>query len=152
MDPIHIGEAGRALEISRQYGMILRQHAGNISQESLDGLVSAYPSHGFVIDRDEVAKLFNETRVPTPEELKLPAYFGVRGRWPMGYGEDPLIAFLSSESAEQVNQNVELANEAPPEGADAERTTVEEDRRGEPENAPAAVGAGVTQIAARSRR
>ena len=48
VDPLHIGEAGRAMSIAGRYGRRLLDHAENIGSRELDFIMSEYPSHGFV--------------------------------------------------------------------------------------------------------
>lgn len=60
IDPNRIGELTRAMKIAKQYGQHLNEKTGNLkNQESLEQIISGYPSHSFVIDRKEAGKLFN---------------------------------------------------------------------------------------------
>ena len=101
IDPMHIGEAGRAMDIARKYGQILMSGSRNFSDASLDKLVSEYPSHGFIIDRQEAKKIFEHVREPSNLEESLPRFFGSGGHWPIGSTTDPLIGFLSTELPEK---------------------------------------------------
>lgn len=58
IDPMRLAEMQRAMEIAFQYGYRLAEKSGNLRANGLPDLVSAYPSHGFVIDRKEAKKLF----------------------------------------------------------------------------------------------
>ena len=89
IDPLKIGENSRAMKIASGYGIRLGMHSGNLqSAESMENLVSGYPSHGFVIDREEASALF--VNVSTPDKdmehlcelLEERAYFSVDDRSP----------------------------------------------------------------------
>jgi hypothetical protein len=98
IDPMHVGEAERALEIATQYGRRLSGEGGNlISDSTLNHLVSHYPSHGFIIDLAEAKNIFKNVRRFTEAETDLVALFGSRGRWPAFGEDDVVIDFLSSE-------------------------------------------------------
>ena len=72
VDPLDIGEARRAMSIAQDYGNRLFQQGRNIAEEGvLERLTSAYPSHGFVIDRLEAKGLFLNVREPTEQESAL---------------------------------------------------------------------------------
>lgn len=61
MNPNKIGEYARALEIGEQYGIrILTRHMGwprDKAEQTIKRLVKQYPSHGFVIDAEELSLL-----------------------------------------------------------------------------------------------
>ena len=71
VDPIHVGEAGRAMRIAGDYGERLLSVGGNITKENLESLMIGYPSHDFVIDRWEADDKFYNVREPTQQELDL---------------------------------------------------------------------------------
>ncbi len=100
VDPVHISEASRAMLIAGLYGKSLLESGSNIDLEQLNSLLTAYPSHGFVIDRLEAESLFKAIREPTVEEAKLASLLGSLARWPidaeMAQNTVP-FAFLSSE-------------------------------------------------------
>lgn len=58
IDPIRLGEMQRATRVALEYGQRLNSYANNLKEDALEALISAYPSHGFVIDRKEAAELF----------------------------------------------------------------------------------------------
>jgi hypothetical protein len=66
IDPMRMAEMHRHLSVARAYGA--RLDRGNLLPNGLDYLISAYPSHEFVIDRKEAEKLFKTVRAPTEEE------------------------------------------------------------------------------------
>lgn len=61
LDPIKIGEYARALEIGERYGiLILTRYMGwkyDDAEKTIKILVKQYPSHGFVIDIEELVSL-----------------------------------------------------------------------------------------------
>jgi hypothetical protein len=104
IEPIKIGENQRAMSITRNYGSRLVQKSGLLrNQRILDYLVSAYPDHGFVIDREEAGLLFNNVEIPTAEmetmaeALKDKIIQSADG--PIGKSAD--IRFLSTEAKPQ---------------------------------------------------
>lgn len=64
IDPMRLAEMQRAMEIAYEYGTRLAQKSGNLRTNGLQDLVSAYPSHGFVIDRKEAKRLFIDVLRP----------------------------------------------------------------------------------------
>ena len=82
IDPYHLGEATRSVRIASNYGRRLLFKTDNYTNDSLEILVSGYPSHGFVIDRQEATMLFSNVRDPTEMEESLPESLGDDGRQP----------------------------------------------------------------------
>ncbi|WP_444914659.1 hypothetical protein [Microbulbifer sp. TRSA007] len=68
IDPIRLGEHQRAMNIADAYGQRLNRKFSNTTDEQIRQLLSAYPTHGFVIDRKEAAELFSRVREPSKEE------------------------------------------------------------------------------------
>ncbi len=97
VDPLHIGEAGRGMGIAGRYGERLLHIGGNVKEGALPAILSEYPAHGFVIDREEAMTLFTEVRKPVESELSLLSSLNQIARLP---NEDdvPHIKFLSEES------------------------------------------------------
>ena len=71
IDPLLVGEAGRAMSIGSAYGQRLLRYGKNILPAELQKLITNYPYHGFVIDRQEASDLFKVVRDPSKEELRL---------------------------------------------------------------------------------
>ena len=131
VDPLHIGEAGRAMSIAGHYGKRLLRHGQNIEMEELEFIISEYPSHGFVIDRGEAELLFKNVREPSEKEIFLAEMLGQDARWPeiMSRGDEPPFRFLSSEPDEP----------SEPDGEDDDGTTpgrIEGAGPGKPSKAP----------------
>ena len=80
VDPMYVGEAARALSIAHAYGKRLFGDSGNWTEESLNQLLSGYPSHGFVIDRHEADGLFVNVREPKGDEIILANMMGDASR------------------------------------------------------------------------
>ena len=97
IDPMHVGEAGRALEIAREYGRRLNDHGGNLKDGAIDRLVADYPSHDFIIDISEAKRLFKQVNPPSESQMELAAALGPTGRWPARRRGDEIICFLSTE-------------------------------------------------------
>lgn len=70
IDPIRMSEIERQLNIASAYGERLSK-SGNLKPGSLSRLLAQYPSHGFVIDKEEASELFNKVESPTPELSQL---------------------------------------------------------------------------------
>ena len=95
IDPMHVGEAGRANRVGKQYGEMLIARSQNSSPENLEKLISAYSSHAFVIDRLEAKELFNNVREPNDLEVELARLLDKTALWPMAHLREPMITFLS---------------------------------------------------------
>jgi hypothetical protein len=76
LDPVHLAESARGLEIGGEYAeRLLRRYrpalwAAN-GPKLLDRLVHAYPTHGFIIDREEAEELGLPIRAPAGPEAAL---------------------------------------------------------------------------------
>jgi hypothetical protein len=71
IDPVRIGEIQRAMAVAQAYGQRLANK--NTKGGTLDKLVGAYPSHSFVIDRDEAKDLFHQVTAPEDDQRALAA-------------------------------------------------------------------------------
>ena len=109
VDPLHIGEAGRAMSIAGRYGRRLLDHAENIGSRELDFIMSEYPSHGFVIDRQEATSLFKNVREPSGTEVLLAYKLGLPARLPdhTQIGEGVPFRFLSNEPSPTEDDDLE---------------------------------------------
>lgn len=63
IDPIKIAEVERSMTIVRDYGERLQN--GNLIPGALDSLITGYPSHSFVIDRNEAKRIFHNVSHPS---------------------------------------------------------------------------------------
>jgi Serine dehydrogenase proteinase len=75
IDPMLLGEFDRANQIAIKYGQRLIERSKNTSEDDLFDLVTAYPSHSFVIDKHEAKKIFKRVRQPTKDER---LFYGAR--------------------------------------------------------------------------
>lgn len=101
VDPMHVGEAGRALQIAVQYGEILRSESRNITPRDLSRLTTGFASHDFVIDLAQIKGLFSNVRVPDELEQVLANILDSAAAEP----EDAaIVAYLSTEKAEPQEQ------------------------------------------------
>ena len=62
VDPVQLGSIERSLSIAHDYGNRLKSK--NVKESTLDKLINAYSSHGFVIDIGEAKELFENVREP----------------------------------------------------------------------------------------
>jgi len=71
IDPHRLGEVDRMMNIAREYGERLCKDRGNVKEDTIKKLLKGYPSHGFIIDRNEADGLFNtvEPLLDTEEAL-----------------------------------------------------------------------------------
>jgi hypothetical protein len=69
MDPIRLAEVQRQVRVISDYGE--RIGKSNLKSGALKRLLADYPSHDFVIDRNEIEELFEKVEEPTPELSKL---------------------------------------------------------------------------------
>ena len=102
IDPVHIGEANRAIDIASRYGSRLLEKGQNSDEERLNRLISDYPSHEYVIDHVEAARLFDEVLVPQESEYDLSLHLGEDSVIPYWPDEDEMdrfvpFVFLSAE-------------------------------------------------------
>jgi Serine dehydrogenase proteinase len=98
IDPLHVGEAARALQVADHYGRLLIRIGGNVRPDLLEHLIGHYPSHTFVIDMEEAASVFHRVRHPTEEEAALAEELGRVAIIPLPH-ERLKIEFLSEEVA-----------------------------------------------------
>lgn len=119
IEPNRLGEIARAMSIAEQYGERLDRVSDNLKPGALQKLVNGYPSHRFVIDREETKDLFRRVREPEPDERVLvESLEGIRqglSRVPnmhVSPGEinpEPFIGYLSTTLEEEQNEAEEGA-------------------------------------------
>ncbi len=76
LDPMRLGEYRRDMMVAAEYGKRLDQgnlKTGEARSDPLQRLTHEYPSHGFVIDREEAQEIFNMVRPPERQETALAA-------------------------------------------------------------------------------
>lgn len=102
IDPIHMGEVYRSMAIAKEYGSRLIATAKNCDSNTLDRLISGYPSHGFVIDGAEASTLFRNVRDCSPDEAELLHELGNSAHI---LSEQPFVKFISDEIEEKADES-----------------------------------------------
>ena len=69
IDPMRFGENSRAMRIGEEYGERLGEIGKNLQEKALQKLLAGYPSHNFVIDREETKRLFKQCGNPRTKKL-----------------------------------------------------------------------------------
>ena len=113
IDPIHMGEVYRSMAIAREYGRRLMVKSKNFDKDTLDSLISDYPSHGFVIDKEEAAERFKLVRACTEDETILIEELGDYALFP---ADKPWVRFISDdveETEDDTTANQETVLEQP---------------------------------------
>ena len=82
IDPEIIGQNRRDLKVAYEYRLRLARYGGNIDEEAIRRLVHDYPSHDFVIDKEEAGELFFRVLDPTRAVLDLTLVLGDRALRP----------------------------------------------------------------------
>lgn len=67
LNPDVIGSDYRDLAVAMEYGERLAQRSDNLHSHAIQRLISGYPSHDFIIDRDEANTLFRHVKEPSAE-------------------------------------------------------------------------------------
>lgn len=98
IDPMHVGEVSRAMNIGLEYGHRLSAIGKNTKDETIIKLTNAYPSHDFVIDSKEITELFEHVRLPSEQEFKLIDLLGYAVQQPED--ESATIVFISKSLSE----------------------------------------------------
>jgi Serine dehydrogenase proteinase len=132
VDPMHVGEAGRALQVAIQYGELLRAESRNINPMQLSRLTTGFASHDFVIDLPQIKELFANVRVPDEIELLLAKLLGVPAVEPE---QSPIVAYLSTQASEPAEQ---VPSEPEPRANGQDNETTTGNRQTRPEQAPRA--------------
>lgn len=107
LDPLKIGENTRTMQIAEHYGFRLALHSKNLqNHECLEGLVSAYSSHAFVIDREEASGLFVNVSEADGRFEALSMAIGPYARFPIEQfdGEQTIIRYLSKAKPNENQQ------------------------------------------------
>lgn len=102
IDPMHIGEVSRAMKIGYEYGTRLSEVSKNCKDDTLNRLTYTYPSHGFVIDRQEATLIFHNVREPNRTEIELIEAFE---NLVLDPSSESIIGYVSSPKEELKNEN-----------------------------------------------
>jgi len=71
-----LGSDLRDLNVATAYGHRLSEHCKNAKQNTVETLVSGYPSHNFIIDKAEAETLFERVESPSSAMTNLVAALG----------------------------------------------------------------------------
>lgn len=71
IDPDSLGNDLRDLQIATEYGSRLAHYGQNVRSDTIEKLVEQYPSHNFIVDKQETGTLFHNVENPTDDTLKL---------------------------------------------------------------------------------
>ena len=116
LDPVKLGENERDINIVVEYGQRLAEYGKNLKEDALLKLRGKYPSHSFVIDREEAAKLFRRVRPLNDFEIWVFEKLG-DNVWDGLIGKRIFIQYLTGE----VPANTNSTN--PPEGGETDETS-----------------------------
>ena len=114
IDPVKIGEHQRAIGIAQQYGELLNEMTKSLKQGALTTLIAGYPSHGFVIDRKEAAKLFNHIYKPCG---KLRSVFEALSPYCFDFnrlGSNPIVFNFKPETIQEKPNDDEPTSQSKP--------------------------------------
>lgn len=100
IDPLHVGNVSRAMKIGVEYGKRLTEKSKNAKDGTINHLTNGYPSHDFVIDRNEAGSLFKNVRSPNEEEARLIELLGYGIREP---NSETLLFYISDSSEESLD-------------------------------------------------
>jgi hypothetical protein len=105
VDPIRIGADARAMNIGRDYAVRLNLKANNlVSVEALNMLLNGYPSHSFVIDQSEAARLFTNVK---PLDGQLGVLVGALGELATTPRSEPIVCYLDGVSDGEADEQGE---------------------------------------------
>jgi hypothetical protein len=113
IDPLRMGEAQRSMRIAREYGERLKSKL--LKSGALDRLVQDYPSHGFVIDKEEALEYFSQVDDLTADEMSLGEFlenFDSYVRWPKDQPEVFDVSTFFERIRESENKRAQAAAQA----------------------------------------
>ena len=122
IDPARLAESARGLEIGAEYAerLLKRYRAAFWAQQGskiLDRLIHGYPTHGFIIDQEEVQDLGIPMKIPDDQEAALLDRLAIAL---IEFGTEQDLIALAGLSRETIAAAQELLNGIP---EHAERTT-----------------------------
>lgn len=103
LDPVVIAEDYRSNRVAHAYAERLNFHSKTLVRhqafDALEKLLSGYPSHGFVIDRQEAASLFRQVKPISDEVVALIDDLGADAIMPRNRtrGQSPKLEYLNDE-------------------------------------------------------
>lgn len=136
LDPMRLGDNARAILVADEYGSRLGQES--LKFGALERLINKYPSHSFVIDREEARECFTSVREPSTEEEEFLDFLDVWARKNADNSSNVMLLTIPTEPSEvgESESKQEASGEreyelptVPPEGA---RQQSEQADRGDP--------------------
>lgn len=109
IDPQKIGEIARSMAVGRSYAQRLNLKPKNLQKYALENLLRGYPSHGFVIDRQEAAELFHRVREPDSEET---AFLLELGELAISPSRKPIAMLFKHEEEDHESKRAVTAKKA----------------------------------------
>jgi hypothetical protein len=106
LDPMRLGEVERFVRISQEYGDRLR--SPNVKKGTIERLLGSYPSHEFVIDREEASELFEKVEKPS-DDLEFVAEIIIGNNHPT---EDDQTTFIQYINVDQNTPSAAPSQEA----------------------------------------
>ena len=117
IDPMRLAEVNRSLSITQEYADRL---ARNLKDDALSKLIMEYPSHGFVIDREEAKTLFKRVDKPPPLLFAVAESFKDLAH-NMLERDDVFTLFLNDlQGPDRGSQDDQTNNNGPPHGLHGE--------------------------------
>ena len=116
IDPIRIANMRRLISVALEYGGRLTAKSDAISLEKLTELITSYPSHGFVIDRQEATILFNKVSNLCDYKQELDFFNNNRDKIVNPQTESMLIEVQSSKLEDYKNDDSNNENSKPLQG------------------------------------
>lgn len=117
IDPYRVGETNRSMAITQAYGQRLDKVANNLrDNSSLATLIHGYPSHGFVIDREEAKTIFKNVEAPNDLLKKLIDLLETLAvnPFPSNSNPDRIIQFLNIQTNSNDNEQKSEHNDQLP--------------------------------------
>ncbi len=141
IDPIHMGEVNRSMAIAKEYGKRLMEKSKNFDEDTLQSLISGYPSHSFVIDKEEAATKFKNVRACTPDEVAL---LEDLDHVALNTSAGPWVKFISDDILEedQANAQTQTGTVLEQQGPDGTNTSSAEPVPPEGQAGTASAGGG----------
>jgi hypothetical protein len=116
INPEIVGSENRDLDIATEYGRRLAKYSCNAVNHTVDHLVKCYPSHDFIIDKDEASELFH--RVGEPSE-NLYTIIGMLGDSCYQESKSSVVAGLTEPPSTE--ENPDHGTEPAQQGGDEKR-------------------------------
>jgi hypothetical protein len=109
IDPEEVGSRSRAMRIGEDYGKRLDLKWSNLKPNALEMLSRSYPSHGFVIDKNEAANIFQNVRYASAEEISIVKELGILGLYPQVPQKNSVIRKIHPANAPVNDTNLQIS-------------------------------------------